>query len=472
MNSVDKPSNPGLSSAENYAAPATATARVTHTRYLIVALLFIASTLNNADRAILSITGTAIQNDFGIDAITLGYLFASFAWAYMLAQIPGGWLIDRFGSKKVYAVSLFVWSFTTFLQGFVPAFGVASAIVALFFLRICVGIAEGPAYPNNSRVVATWFPAAERGTAAAIFNSSQYAAAVIFTPLMAWITHSFGWPHVYIVMGLLGIVLSGGWLLCYHQPADHPWANRAELDYITRGGALVDIENKGNRTRAQSVDAWACIKELLSSRMMLGIYAGQYFITTIVYFFLTWFPIYLVKALHMPILKAGLIASTPAIGGFLGGILGGILSDALLRRGYSTTVARKVPIVVGLLLSTSIVACNWASTQTMVVVIMGLAFFGKGVGSLGWTVVSDTSPKEAAGLSGALFNTFANVAGITTPIVIGYIVQLTGSFDGALIYVAANAALAVFSFLFIVGKIERVQLTRSLRHPASAGGAQ
>ena len=164
----------------------------------------------------------------------------------------------------------------------------------------------------------------------------------------------------------------------------------------------------------------------------------------------------------MNIMQAGFVAALPAICGFTGGILGGVLSDGMLRRGYSLTVARKLPIVVGMLLAATIGCCTLVSTQSAVILFMALAFFGKGVGSLGWAVVSDTSPREAAGLSGALFNTFANVAGITTPIVIGYIVERTGSFDWALLFVSANAIGAILCFVFITGRIERI----SLRHTA------
>jgi ACS family glucarate transporter-like MFS transporter len=115
-----------------------------------------------------------------------------------------------------------------------------------------------------------------------------------------------------------------------------------------------------------------------------------------------------------------------------------------------------------MLMSTSMIACNYIQTDTLVVAVMSLAFFGKGVGALGWAVVSDTSPQEAGGLSGALFNTFGNTAGITTPIAIGYIVDATGSFAGALVYVGANAALAIVCYLFVVGDIRRVKLVKSL----------
>ena len=164
----------------------------------------------------------------------------------------------------------------------------------------------------------------------------------------------------------------------------------------------------------------------------------------------------------MTILKAGFVASLPAIAGFLGGVVGGWISDRLSRAGYSLSSARKLPIVLGMLLSMSMIACNYIETDALVIAVMSLAFFGKGIGALGWAVVADTSPKEAGGLSGALFNTFGNTAGITTPIVIGYIVQSTGSFAGALVFVGANAAVAIFSYLFIVGDIKRVSLTTSL----------
>jgi MFS family permease len=233
----------------------------------------------------------------------MGYIFSAFGWSYVAAQIPGGWLLDRFGSRTIYFWSIFIWSlFTllqiwslfTLLQGSVNLLGsAAAAVTALFGLRLLVGLAEAPSFPANGRIVAAWFPANERGTASAIFNSAQYFATALFAPIMGWFVYSYGWPSVFYLM------------------------------------------------------------------------------------------------------------------------------------------------------------------------LMALAFFGKGIGALGWAVVSDTSPKEIAGLSGGLFNTFGNIASITTPIVIGYIIQNTGSFNGALVFVGANALVAMLSYLVIVGEIKRVELTKA-----------
>lgn len=466
-----------LSAATSGAVGDSQPAKRTRVRFGIVAMLFIVTAVNYADRATLSIAGPALAKDLGMDAVTMGYIFSAFGWSYVIAQLPGGWLLDRFGSKIVYFGSIFIWSLFTLMQGSVSLLTAtaSTAIVVLFALRFLVGFAEAPSFPANGRIVAAWFPANERGTASAIFNSAQYFATVLFAPIMGWITQNYGWPYVFYFMGIVGVVVSFVWLKVVYSPKDHPRINAAELAYLEQGGALVDMDQAIVQRRAAAAagttnvaavpavgpvakPGFSYIKQLLGNRMLLGIYVAQYCITTITYFFLTWFPVYLVKDRGFSILKAGIVAALPAICAFVGGVLGGIISDFLLRKGKSLTFARKTPIVVGMLLSTSMIACNYVDSAPVVIAIMAFAFFGKGLGALGWAVVSDTSPKEIAGLSGALFNTFGNVAAITTPIVIGYIVKNTGSFNGALIFVAANAVVTIVCYLVIVGEIKRVVL--------------
>src|SRR5512134_2790841 len=150
-------------------------------RYVVVWLLFLATTVNYADRATLSIAGSSLAKDLSLDPVAMGYVFSAFGWAYVLGQIPGGWLLDRFGSKRVYVASVAAWSIVTLLQGFVGLLAAGAAVVVLFVLRLLLGCAEAPSVPGNSRIVAAWFPTAERGTASAIFNSAQYFALVLFS---------------------------------------------------------------------------------------------------------------------------------------------------------------------------------------------------------------------------------------------------------------------------------------------------
>jgi len=443
------------------AAAAHPAVKQTRVRYLILAMLFLVTVINYADRATLSITGPVISKELGISAAEMGFIFSAFGWAYVLGQLPGGWLLDRYGSKIVYGLSIFTWSVFTLMQGSIGFLAGGTAVMMLFALRFAVGFAEAPSFPGNSRVVAAWFPGQERATASAIFNSAQYFATVIFAPLMGWLTHSFGWHWVFGVMGGLGIIMAAVWMKTVYAPKDHPSINQAELDHIAAGGGLINMDDGRKATAsAESGAKWDYIRQLFASRMMVGIFLGQFCINAITYFFITWFPVYLVQARGMSILNAGFIASIPAICGFVGGILGGVMSDAMLRRGYSLTAARKTPIVLGMLMSMAMIACNYTDLQWVVVSLMALAFFGKGIGALGWAVMSDCAPKEITGLSGGVFNMCGNLSSISTPIIIGYIIQSSGSFNGALVFVGANALVAAVSYLVIVGEIKRMELKK------------
>lgn len=432
------------------------TEKRSHARWGILAVIFFIMIVNYADRSAIGIVGPAMAKEFSLTPVQMGLILSAFGWAYVMFQLPGGYLLDRFGSKRVYAVSIFTWSFFTLLQGFVGFITGGLVVASMFALRFLVGACEAPSFPGNSRIVAAWFPANERGTASAIFNASQYAATVFCAPLMAWLTQEMGWHSVFVAMGAVGIVYTFIWNRFIHTPREHPSINKAELEYIRDGGALIDIDKSGKS--ASKGPNFKVVGQLLRNRMMLGIYIAQYCVTSLTYFFLTWFPIYLVQGRGMTILKAGIVASVPAIAGFLGGILGGVISDRLLARTNSLTLARKVPMVLGMLLSMSVIACNYTNSEVLIVVFMSLAFFGKGFGALGWALNSDTAPKEVTGISGGVLNTFGNLGAITMPLAIGYLVDKEGSFDSALIYVGAHGAVAIICYLFVVGTIKRVEL--------------
>ena len=434
----------------------TEAAKRTRVRWLIITVLFIITTINYADRATFSIAGQSASKELGLDPVAMGYILSAFAWAYVLGQIPGGALLDKFGSKKIYVISLVVWSLFTALQGFAGFFTGLMAASVLFAMRFAVGLGESPSFPANARIVAAWFPGSERGTASAIFNSAQYFSLVAFAPLMGWLAHSFGWRSVFWVMGAVGVVAAIVFAKLIHSPLAHPAVNKAEVDYIEAGGGLVRMEEK-NAANGAAFN-WANVKQVLGSRMLLGVYLGQYCINVLTYFFVTWFPIYLVKERGLSILQAGFTAALPALCGFAGGILGGMISDGLLKKTGNLDIARKTPLLLGMVLATCIILCNYVEQEWLVIVIMAAAFFGKGVASLGWAVVADTSPKEMAGVTGGIFNTFGNVAGIVTPIVIGYIVKATGSFDGALIFVGVHCVICILAYFLIVGKIQRLEL--------------
>jgi MFS transporter, ACS family, glucarate transporter len=440
------------------------TAKPTHVRYLILSMLFIISTLSYGDRVVLSIAGISFTKDLHLDPLHMGYLFSGFSWAYVAAQLPSGGLLDRYGAKPVYGISILLFSLCALLAGFAGYLVPALAFTVIFGLRLLSGLAQAPVFPGNGRVVAAWFPTAERGTASAIFNSSQYFAVVLFAPIMAWIAHTRGWKECFWFLGIIGAVLTILWFKVIDDVKTHPRINPAEISAIEDGGGLCSI---GPATKASGAVGftWGAIGKLLSNRMLIGIYLGQYCITTLTWFFLTWFPLYLSQARHMSIMKVGFVATLPALCGSIGGIAGGVVSDKLLRAGRSLTFARKTPIILGMSLSMTMMLCNYINVEWGVILIMSFAFFGKGFGALGWSVISDTSPRGMIGLNGSVFNLIGNIAGITTPIIIGYIVQKTGSYNGALIYVAATAFLAIVAYLPIVGTIRRLEPSDLVKTP-------
>ncbi|HEX8604841.1 MAG TPA: MFS transporter, partial [Pseudoduganella sp.] len=193
------------------AAGATTQTR-SRTRWAILAMLFAVTTINYADRATISIAGPALKGDLGLSSVQMGFVFSAFAWSYVLAQLPGGWLLDRFGSRITYFFSIFLWSLFTLLTGTIGFFTGATAVALLFALRLLVGAAEAPSFPGNSRIASAWFPTHERGLAAAVFNSAQYFATVLFAPIMGWLVHTYDWHSVFYVMGGLGIVIAFIWL--------------------------------------------------------------------------------------------------------------------------------------------------------------------------------------------------------------------------------------------------------------------
>jgi MFS transporter, ACS family, glucarate transporter len=419
-------------------------------RYVILALIFLATTFNYVDRATLSVAAPAMRGEFGFDAITMGLAFSAFGWAYTAMQVPGGWVLDKYGARLVYGIGLILWSAFTMMQGLVHA--VSFTFLALFALRFLMGIAESPAFPANSRLTVMWFPTKERAFATSIFQSAQYFALAVFTPIMTWILHAHSWQAIFYWAGGVGIVLGVVWLLYVHEPRHHRGVNQGELDYIEAGGGLPNMGDKRDRIR------WSEVKALISNRMMIGIYIGQFCLTTITWFFLTWFPTYLLEARGMSILKVGLVAAIPAICGFLGGLAGGLWSDWMLRRGFSLTAARKLPIIVGLLFSSTIVLANYVQSDVFVIVVMSVAFFAKGIGNLGWCIVGDVSPKQIMGVSGGIFNLCGNLASIVTPLAIGIIVKEMGSFDLALVYIGVVALIGALSYLVIVGPLNRLEI--------------
>ncbi len=426
--------------------------RATGKRHRLLAMLFITVVITYLDRSNLSIAATAIAQDLQLDPAQMGLVFSAFGWSYALLQIPGGMLVDRTRPRLLLALIIGLWSLATILQGF------ASAFAMLLSLRVLLGALEAPAYPTLNRVVTTWFPDNERARAIASYTSGQYVGLAFLTPALVLTQQHFGWQGVFFLTGAIGVLWGLVWYASYREPSESTDINEAELETIRAGGGLVDL-GKSERDSAQPRRArygaaeWRAV---LGNRKLWGVYIGQIAVTSTLWFFLTWFPTYLVKYRHMDFLKAGFMAAVPFLAAFVGILTSGLLSDWMIRRGASVTVARKAPIVTGLLLSTAIVGANYVETPAMVILFMAIAFFGSGFSSITWVLVSSMAKKELLGLTGGMFNLMGNLSSICVPVVIGFIVR-NNDFKPALVFMSAVGVVGALSYLFLVGKIERIR---------------
>ena len=419
-------------------------ARPTRVRLIILSLVALATTINYLDRTLISVAAPAMSKELALGPVAMGFVFSLFSWSYALAQIPGGLLLDRFGTRRIYFVSLTVWSTLTALQGAVFNFWSLAAI------RLGIGAAEAPCFPANSRILVSWFPQRERARANSVYSVGMYAGIAFLSPLLFWILVNYGWRALFFIVGGVGVLFGAIWLRLYREPAEHRAMNNAEREVIESGGGL-------SPDAAMAFD-WGILLRLLGKRQILGASIGQFATNSTLIFFLTWFPTYLAVERGMDWLKIGFMATLPFLAASVGVLVGGQISDWMINRTGSLTFGRKFPIVTGLFLSSTIAAAAFLHNNALIIAVMSVAFFGQGMSNLGWTLISEVAPLRYVGLTGGTFNLVTNIAGIVTPIAIGAILAATGSFYGALAMMGCVALVGALSYIFIVGKVVRIEM--------------
>lgn len=423
----------------------------TRVRIRMLALVFICVVINYMDRSNISIVAPLLSKELNLNSMQMGLIFSAFGWTYMAFQIPGGWLVDKIKPRVLYPIMLGIWSVITALQALIQGF------TGLFGMRLAMGVLEAPSFPTNNKVVTTWFPEQERARAISFYTSGQFVGLAFLTPVLVFIQDAFGWRGMLFITGMIGILWSAVWYYFYRDPGDSTQANAEELDYIREGGGLSNQVPKVQSSGAKPQFSWDQLKVILRTRNMWGVFIGHTCITTTLWFFLTWFPTYLVRYRHMDFIKMGLWASVPFIAAFIGILCSGQISDALVRRGADIGTARKTPVIFGLLLSMSIVGANYVQDQSLVMLFMTLAFLGNGLSSIGWTFVSAMAPAGMIGLTGGIYNFIGNSSAIFVPLIIGYLVR-EGNFEPAIVFIGCCALVGVLSYLFLVRNVKRIAL--------------
>jgi ACS family D-galactonate transporter-like MFS transporter len=424
------------------------TDKPTRHRYLIMLMIFVCVAITFLDRSNISITAPAMRKDLGFDTVHMGWILSAFGWTYAFCQIPSGWLVDRIRPRYFYPLVLILWSVAT------ACLGLAGSFVALFALRVLIGALEAPSYMINNMVVTSWFPDRERAGAIGFYTSAQFLGLAFAQPLLLWLITAHGWRAVFFTTGIGGAAWGLVWLYCYRAPRESR-ANAAELELIETGGGIVNLGTADANKQARKLD-WADLGTVFKYRKLWGVYIGQFAVTSCQWFFLTWFPTYLITFRHLSMLKSPLYIALPFVAAFFGTQLSGFVSDQILRRGYSLGTARKTPIICGLLLSSSIVGANFVDRPEYVIAFMCLAFFANGMASIGWSLISSVAPRRLIGLTGGTFNFISNLSGIATPLVVGYLAQ-GGNFAPGLTYIATVSVMGALAYILMIGKLERVE---------------
>ena len=288
-------------------------------RFLVMALLFV-TVMINLDRSNLSIAAPSITSEFGLNPVHLGVVFSAFGWTYTPLQIPGGWLVDRVYPRVLYPLTIFFWSIATL------CLGLSTGLVMLIILRMTVGLFEVPSFLINNRIATIWFGERERATCIAVYTSAEFVGLAFLTPLLAWLKVTFGWPAIFFFTGALGLAWSFAFRRAYHDPAEFPGANRAEVELIRSSGGIPDLSSRITaRHAARDGSLWRDFLVVLGRRKLWGIYFGHFAWGTTSTFFLTWFPTYLVTYRHLDFIKAGFYASLPFAGAFAGVLCSGAL---------------------------------------------------------------------------------------------------------------------------------------------------
>ncbi|MFI6544798.1 MFS transporter [Streptomyces prunicolor] len=402
-------------------------------RWVLVALLVIGGVVNYLDRATLSVANTTIAGEFGLNATEMGVLLAAFSWPYAIANLPAGYLVDRFGPKRMYAWAAGLWSLMTMVTAAAHSFGV------LYAARVALGVAESPFFTASLKVNERWFNKDERALPISIVNTGSQIANAIAPPILTGLLLTVGWRGMFVAVGALGILVMLVWLRVYRDPTLREQA-------IIRGAELA--EARANE-QAKPASWGALFRQRNTYFMILGAFGIFY----TVWVYLTWLPSYLQTSRGLSLSETGWLSSLPYLCGILGVLFGGWLSGRLIRRGHSAVVSRKVPIVGGAVLAAAaVLPVAYVHSTPVALTLLSLGYFAAQVpmGCL-WTLASDIAESHQVASLGAIQNFGGFLGAAMAPIVTGAILDATGN-NYTYVFLVGGALLLLggMSYLFFV----------------------
>jgi MFS family permease len=411
-----------------------------HRRVWVCVFLFTLTAINYADRVALSVAATPIAQEFGLDKVEMGYLLSSFLWVYVFCLIPVGLLVDRFGGKIVNACGIGLWSLATICTGLAPSH------LILMGSRIVMGMGESTSWPASNRIIREWFPATERALANAIFGAGAAAGPAAGAVGISAIVGVWGWRWGFVVAGSIGFV----WLLLWWIFFDHPdrvsWLRPAERDKILNER---DGEFPANIAEQPASSIWY----LLTLRSTWGLFLTQGCEVYGGYMLLTWLPSYLQQAKHLSVMNAGMLTAIPFGVASILGIGLGKLSDMLLNPRTVSEGKRRIMIAVLLAGASTLMIIPFIDQLWLIIVLLAaMRAAGLAGSALNFALVTDlVRNRSDIGKVTSTTVIGGNSFGLVAPILTGYVVQVTGSFDNAFF---------IAGFLPLIGAVATLTMTR------------
>ena len=422
---------------------------MTKRRGWIYTLMFLLAAINYVDRSALSVSAAPLAKEFALDPVELGYLFSSFLWLYVLCLVPMGVVVDKLGTRTVNAIGIGIWSAATVLTGMVSSFG------ALLGTRVAMGVGEATTYPAAGCVIHEWIPVRERALFTTIFNSGAYFGPAIGSITLAWLVAAEGWRAAFYACGIIGFIWLAAWLIWFRQPEDAKWLGAEERALILR--------ERGDLANAAADAPAMGVLKLLTSRSMIGTMLTQGCAVYTQYLFLTWLPNYLQVSRGISMAKSGPVTALPYFGAVILTIILGKVSDSLLNEQSARSGGRRGMVAVAMLVSSVLLLIPFTTDTSVILLLITIALSGVATTvGLNIALLSDLlrSPGDAGRATGMLI-LGGNIFGILAPIVTGYVIEFTGSFDYAFV---------IAGILLVCGALSALLLTRRPIVNAAATG--
>lgn len=416
---------------------------VKNLRWVIVFLLFMVYMINYLDRVALSITLPLIEKDLTINPEEFGMIFGSFFFGYALFNFIGGLAVDKFGPMIVLGCAVGMWSI------FCGMTALATGFWSMLVLRVLFGMAEGPICASANKMINGWFPRKQAATALGLLSAGSPLGGAVAGPIVGYLALGFGWRPAFMIICGIGII----WMLVwFFFAADTPEKSSRVSAQERELIALMKAQNGGDTQELDGDVSGHTLGFYLKKPIILVTAFAFFCYNYILFFFLSWFPSYLVQAHGLNIKEMSITTVIPWIVGFVGLALGGVISDTILRITGKLLLSRKIVLVVCLLAAAICVALAGTVSQVVpAVILMSVSiFFLYVTGAIYWAIIQDVVTRTRIGSVSGFIHLIGSVSGIIGPIATGYIVQNTGKFDSAFVLAGGVAALGAILVFFVI----------------------